>query len=317
MRQSLAKKPIEVEGVLDIYVIQPLGAVLTYWLRHTGITPNGVSWLSVVAALAAAVAFYEPTWSGAAAGSLLLLVSSGLDSADGQLARATGRTSELGETLDGFCDSLAFGMIYLSAALSLIVHSGISPAVALPRGVLAGASHSVQSALVDFERQLFVYFLRGTGRVQRENPTRLREELAKARREGEPSLQLLLRWLRIRYCVTQQNWLATSTDLLRAYATIHPDSRARAWFADRYRRAMRRPLQSWTLMAPNSHKVAIAVCAFMPVLAPGWPPAQYGLGLVFSFNLALNLVLVLLIRMQRRIDRRLMRDIAAAPDLRT
>jgi hypothetical protein len=76
-------------------------------------------------------------------------------------------------------------------------------------------------------------------------------------------------------------------------------------------------LHAWTLMAPNCHKVAIAVCAFLAPLAPGWPAAQYGLGLVLAFNLVLNLALVLLIAAQRRVDRNLVRELAAFAAART
>jgi phosphatidylglycerophosphate synthase len=308
-------KPREIEGVLDIYLIRPPGALLTRWLARTPITPNTVSWLSVVAAFGAAVAYYHPTLSGAAAGSLLLLVSSWLDSADGQLARATGRTSELGETLDGLCDSLSFGMIYVAAALSLTVHAGVSPFLAFGIGIVAGFSHSFQSAMVDSERQLFLYFTRGNARVEREDLTRLRTELVHAREQGKSPLVLLLRWLRIRYCEIQQGALSSSTELLRAF-DARPDPQFRDWFAGRHRAAMRPMLHAWTLMASNSHKVAIAACAFIPVLAPNWEFARYGLGLVFAYNLALNVVLVALIFMQRRIDRGLLRELARFPGAR-
>ena len=65
---------------------------------------------------------------------------------------ATGRTSELGETLDGFCDSLSFGLVYAAAALSFVVHGhGSAPLIVL-LGLVAAFSHSLQSSLVDLER---------------------------------------------------------------------------------------------------------------------------------------------------------------------
>lgn len=304
-------KPIEIEGVLDIYLIRPLGALIVAWLKHTRMTPNAVSWWSVAAAAGAAAAFYDPSWAGAALGAALLLLSSGLDSADGQLARATGRTTELGETLDGFCDSLSFGAIYVSAAMTLIFRFDVSPWLAVLLGLVAGFSHSIQSALVDYERQLFVYFTRGTGRIERENPARLRDEFLKARRAGEGRLPVLLRWLRTRYCMNQQALLSSSTALLRAYDAIRGDAERRARFLTHYRTAMRWPLHAWTLMAPNCHKVAIVVCAFLPTVAPDWAPSRYGLALVLVFNIALDVVLLLLIAMQRRVDRRLMHVLLA------
>jgi phosphatidylglycerophosphate synthase len=312
MRPQDLGKPREIEGILDLYLIRPPGALLTRWLACTSVEPNTVSWLSVGAAFGAAVAFYHPTFSGAAIGSSLLLVSSWLDSADGQLARATGRTSELGETLDGVCDSISFGLIYVAAALSLVMHAGVSPILAFGVGIVAGLSHSFQGALVDSERQLFVHYTQGRGRVEREDLARLRAEFERTRESGESRALLLLRWLRFRYCEIQQRVLRSSIELLQAF-DARPDLQFRTWFGNRYRRAVGGMLHAWTLMAPNSHKVAIVVCAFMPVLAPDWPFARYGLGLVFAYNLALHLPLAGLIWVQRRIDRGLAREIATYP----
>jgi phosphatidylglycerophosphate synthase len=307
MARNFSGKPIEVEGVFDTYLIRPLGNAFTRALKDTSITPNAVSWLSVVAAFAAAVAYYNPGLTGAVIGTLFLLLSSGLDAADGQLARTTGRTSEIGETLDGFCDGLSFSMMYVAATLSLIVHSDVVPGLALTLGVLGFLSLAIQSPMVEFERQVFIYIVQGGGRIERDDLARLRAEYVQARQRGE-TFKALLRWLRLRYCELQQWCMASTFELLRAFQANHdPDWRAR--FGARYREAMRSPLHGWALMASNSHKIGIVACAFVPVLIPDSEFARYGLGLVLAFNLALNLPLAVLIWMQRRIDRRLLQEI--------
>jgi hypothetical protein len=197
------------------------------------------------------------------------------------------------------------------AALALITQVEWPATLAFFLAFIAGVSHSLQSALVDFERQVFIYVVRGTGRIEREDPARLRAELTRARQSGEGFLQILLRWLRLRYCMNQQACLGTSIALARTVARID-DARQREHVTARYRDAMRGMLRAWTLMAPNAHKVAIAVCAFLPVLAPDAPGARFGLGWVLAFNLALNAVLVALVVAQRRLDQRLMREIAAS-----
>ncbi len=126
-------KPREVEGVLDIYLIRPLGWVLTQALRRSFVTPSMLSWLSVAAAFAAAVAYYRRDLVGAVFGLAFVLLSSVFDSADGQLARATRRSSEHGETLDGFCDNVSFVFIYAafgSAKRELPEHIKRTPQVA-------------------------------------------------------------------------------------------------------------------------------------------------------------------------------------------
>ena len=184
---ALAKggKPPEVEGVFDTHFYTPLGGLAARMLAPTGISPNGVSWLSVAAALAATAGYLTSTLAGTILATLTFLLSGVLDSADGQLARSTGRTSELGETLDGFCDSLSFGLVYAAGAWLAIEHRSGPPLLIVAAAGTAAFSHSLQSSLVDFERQLFVHFVTGTGRVVREDAATLTREREAARLGGD------------------------------------------------------------------------------------------------------------------------------------
>jgi phosphatidylglycerophosphate synthase len=310
--KAVQGKPVEIEGLLDLYFYTPLGKLLMLAFRRTPVTPNGVSWLSVAAAAAAAAFFFRGSLDDVLVGALLFILSGVLDSTDGQLARATGQATELGETLDGFCDSLSFGLIYLAAALGFVLHHGGSPLVIAPLALAAAASHSIQSALVDYERQLFLFYVTGCGRVTREDPVRLAQDIDEARRRGEGWWSLTLRRMRLGYCRRQQGWLRSSVELLDAWRlqVAHSPS-ARARFAERYRAATRPLLQAWTVVAPNSHTLGILACALAPFVAPGRPFLDLGLALVFLFDIALNIPLALLIVVQRRTDHRLLAALQA------
>lgn len=296
-------KPPEVEGVFDRHFYTPLGGKLATVLSRTRLTPNHVSWLSVVPAAGAAAAYLLiPTLAGALAASALFLLSGILDSADGQLARATKRTSELGETLDGFCDTLSFGLVYLAAAI-IVVREGRSLAVAASVMLLAGLSHSIQSSLVDFERQLFIHFVTGRGRVLREQPDLLRIEQGAARARGEGWWPQALRAMRRSYCGRQRRWLASSVSLLELHQqSVEPYPERRQWFAQRYHQRMGGLLKAWTVFAPNSHTMAVLLCGLAPFLAPNLPGAHWGLSLVFAFDLLLILALAPLVLIQARKD---------------
>ncbi|HTK33923.1 MAG TPA: CDP-alcohol phosphatidyltransferase family protein [Caulobacteraceae bacterium] len=309
---STAAKPAEVEGFFDTHFYTPLGGVLTRVLALTPLTPNDVSWLSVAAALAAALAYFQPTLQGALIGSALLLFSGVLDSADGQLARATGRTSELGETLDGFCDSLSFGLIYAAAALSFVIHErGSVPLIAI-LALTAAFSHSLQSSLVDFERQLLIHYLTGRGRVLREDGETLKRDLVEGRARGEGWWPQLLRRVRMDYCGRQRRWLRGSVDLLELHQShIAPFPDRAAWFADRYRDEVRPLMRWWTILAPNSHTLGILVCGFIPFVLAGTGIARMGLTLVFLFDIGLNFTVPFLLTAQAHIDRQMAEAIAA------
>jgi hypothetical protein len=302
-------KPPEVEGFFDRHFYSPLGFRLASAFSRTAFTPNQLSWLSVAPAAGAAAAYLVSSLASALAASALFLLSGVLDSADGQLARATNRTSELGATLDGFCDTLSFALIYLAAAAIFVRCGGSLPLIALVM-VLAGVSHSVQSSLVDFERQLFIHFVTSRGRVLRDHPDMLLDEQSAARASGEGWWPQALRSMRRTYCARQRRWLASSVALLELHCrSVEPFPERHRWFAERYRRRMTPLLKGWTVLAPNSHTMGVLVCGLSPFLAPHLAAARWGLPLVFGFDLALNLALAPLIFLQRRADHALARDI--------
>jgi len=115
-------KPREIEEVWDIYLIRPAGFLLVQLFRRTPITPNGVSALAILAGWWSAYYFYRAGAAGNAArysclAAALLFLHSALDSADGQLARVTGKGSAWGRTIDGISDNLAFIGVYFGVLL--------------------------------------------------------------------------------------------------------------------------------------------------------------------------------------------------------
>ena len=297
-------KPVEIEGFFDLRFYTPLGGVVARRLARTTVTPDQVSWASVAVAGAAAVAYGVQTLPTALIGSALLLASGILDSTDGQLARATGRTSEFGETLDGLCDTLSFGLIYLVAAVGFVGRGG-SPWLAVALFAAAGWSHSVQSSLVDFERQVFAHIVHGSTRIAREEPATLAADRDRARAAGEGWGARLLRSMRIAYCRRQRQWLASTAALLTDWRAAGLSDAERRLFAGRYRDAMRPLLKAWTVLAPNSHTLGILLAGLLPFLIADPVVARWGLALAFGFDLLLNVPMLALIVAQRRVDARL------------
>jgi hypothetical protein len=71
-----------------------------------------------------------------------------LDGADGKVARATGTSSPLGRLIDGICDHLVFGAVYIAFAVHLSL-SGMAGGSAMLIWLMvsaAGVSHALQAA---------------------------------------------------------------------------------------------------------------------------------------------------------------------------
>ena len=86
---------------LNHYCHVPLAALMVPPLVKTPITPNQVTYISVVFGLVAAYAFSLGTYPGLLIGALCLEASLVLDCVDGQLARAKNMASDWGRLVDG------------------------------------------------------------------------------------------------------------------------------------------------------------------------------------------------------------------------
>ena len=101
-----------------VVFVDPLALPLTRGLARLGMSPDTVSWLSLLYALPIGFAFGTGERWGLFVGAALWYVSFLLDCVDGKLARLTGRTSERGRLLDSFGD----GARRSSAVLGIVVY---------------------------------------------------------------------------------------------------------------------------------------------------------------------------------------------------
>ena len=113
-RPSAPARPPEIEEPLNRWVFHPIAAWLVEILAPTGISPNAVSVMGVVMMACACACYAILPWPwGPAAGLVFHLSWHVFDGADGQLARRTGKSSPMGEIIDGVCDHVSHLILYL------------------------------------------------------------------------------------------------------------------------------------------------------------------------------------------------------------
>ncbi|KOU59277.1 CDP-alcohol phosphatidyltransferase [Streptomyces sp. MMG1533] len=112
-----AQKSAKGVSLYSRYVNRPAGRVLAAGAYRVGLTPNQVTLVSAAFTFAgiAAVALVRPSWPLALAVYAALAVGFAFDSADGQLARLTGKGGPAGEWLDHVVDCAK--MVALHAAV--------------------------------------------------------------------------------------------------------------------------------------------------------------------------------------------------------
>ena len=101
-------KSQDTEEWLDIHFTRPLGLWWAKFFNYFGVHPNVVTVLSIILGMAAGVMFYYPDMTHTVFGIILLVWANLYDSADGQLARMTGKKTLLGRVLEGYAGDAWF-----------------------------------------------------------------------------------------------------------------------------------------------------------------------------------------------------------------
>src|SRR3954447_1475144 len=138
------------------HLIHPLSRALAAALIHTPVTPNMVSCAGAGAAAVAAACYagLAYPWS-VAAGFSAHVAWHVLDGADGDLARRTGRTSPVGELVDGICDYLGQAILYLALAAVLARTMGVW---AWPLALVSALARAVQANSYESRRREYQYW---------------------------------------------------------------------------------------------------------------------------------------------------------------
>jgi phosphatidylglycerophosphate synthase len=154
------QRPRELQDALNFHLYHPLAWQLARVLARTPITPNMVSVVGGCFVVAAGIAYAQPWWPASALlGMLLHMTWHVVDGADGDLARMTGRSSPVGEMVDGLCDYISHVVLYLILGWLLSRQFG---AIAWWLTVAAGISHAVQANHVEIQRRQYQWWVYGT-----------------------------------------------------------------------------------------------------------------------------------------------------------
>ncbi|SNS59981.1 CDP-alcohol phosphatidyltransferase [Ekhidna lutea] len=150
-------KLIDVEERYDIYFSRFYGLYFAKIARWFRLTPTHVSLISLVIGIAGGVLFYfQDQFYLVLIGSLLVIWAGVLDSADGQLARMTGQSSELGRQIDGLIDNLVFISCYIGGTLYFIPEYGYWILILM---VASGVAHSYKAGLYEFYKSEYIYLV--------------------------------------------------------------------------------------------------------------------------------------------------------------
>ncbi len=155
-------KPLPVEEPVDLALHRPLGYLVARLAFPTPITPDQLTWLSMVVGVGSALSLGRAVLSGGSMvpAAALLTLSAVIDCSDGQLARMRRSSSTFGRMLDGAVDAIVQASVLGAVLLLLVVrHRAEGPAALAvwitlwALGLWAGSQHT---SLYDRYKNLYL-----------------------------------------------------------------------------------------------------------------------------------------------------------------
>lgn len=280
-------KSLDTEEFIDIHFYRPIGYRWALLFNRLNVSPNSVTVASIFIGIAAGICFYFQSLAINIVGMLLLVWANMYDSADGQLARMTGKKSALGRILDGTAGDLWFISIYAAICLRL-TPEGWGIWIWL-LAATTGFFHSKQAAMADYYRNIHLLFLKGKSGSELSHSPQLKENFKKMKwRDG--FIYKLFEAFYINYTVGQEAWTPRCQEMMNIIREKY-DGQAPEWFRTAFR-AKSLPLMKYTnMLSFNTRVIALFVSLFINM---PW--------LYFLFEITvLNAMLLYMIRRHERV----------------
>ena len=272
---ALAYKAYEIEELADIYFFRPVGARVARAAGAAGFSPTQVTLVGAAIGVVAGLLLYDERLG--LLGFALLIVHSVIDSADGQLARMTGRVTELGRILDGIGGYMTHAAIYVGILAGFVERGGSVSIIAL--ALLSAISNTAHAQLYDYFRTSYATIVI-KGIVPHEHPPTALAPWART-------------FLRI-YERMQRRFVGSHADVETAIAARSADGAVSDAERVRYRACFYWPVRGWNFLGDNTRIYAVGVLAWLHHLE--W---------FFVFVLVpMNAAMAALWWWQRRADRR-------------
>ena len=269
--QGTASKASEITERADLYFFRPLGLILARLAHGLHMTPTQVTLVGALVGLGGGALLFDERLG--LLGFSLLIVHGIIDSADGQLARMTGRVTEFGRVLDGVSGYITHGSIYLAIATSVIHRSGNYSILIWM--LLASLANAIQAQMYEFYRRAYHRVMEG--RATPNNPG---------------AVPFWIRWLYQLYLTAQRGLAGTHAQVESRLAADSVAGHIRDEDRSLYRRFFYWPARGWGLLGDNTRFFAIGLLASL-----------HRTDLFFAFVLGpMNLALLALWLWQRKAD---------------
>ena len=224
-----ARKSGGVDDPLEVILYDPLAVRLSRGFIRIGFSANAVTLLSLFFGIGGSLFFYISNRWINLAGMALVIFSAILDCCDGQVARLTGTSSQLGRVLDGAADFLNYIAIYLVLGLRLmrepIPFTETSWSFYIwPLLLLTMLCHAGQARMADYYKGLHLFFLKGEDKSSLARSQDLQAELDALPRKAS-AFERTYRQIYLNYTRQQEKATPKAQRLLKAMEASEADIR--------------------------------------------------------------------------------------------
>ncbi len=285
-------KMLDIEERFDLYFSRFFGLFFAKAGKFFRLTPTQVSVISlVIGIIGGGLLYYQEVWQITLIGSLLITIAGVLDSADGQLARMTGQTSETGRIIDGLIDNLVFASCYVGGTIYFIDEYNYW---ILGVAVLAGVAHSLKSALYEFYKTEYLYFAGPFKSARIAYPEEIRDQIA----SEKSFFKRLLNFTYLDYTARQFSLSTRTRELRDRFGKLAFDEKSQENFMTAYKR-LNHPLLFWwaLICGSNTHRSLIMISSVL---------GRFDVYLIFSIVTIIPMMMIN--QKQKKIDAKLEKE---------
>jgi hypothetical protein len=245
-------KSVAVEEVLDLIFYRPLAFLLVKGVYSTPITPNQLTFVSMIFGVLGGVCFAFGTPLSFCLGGVLFIICDVVDCSDGQLARMKKGGTPVGRILDGLADYVSSLSAYLGIGIGYASASS-QPLVLWLVTAFVAFSNVLQASLLDFYRNRYLDVTLNRTSVLVDGQKAFEEEYAALRGKRDHIFEKALLWIYLKYSAVQKRFTSDQKTTGRILNT-NPEvfAREQKWL-----------MRLWTYLGPTTQFSLMIVCAFL------------------------------------------------------
>ena len=271
--EKASRKSGDTDDPVDVILYHPIAIRLTHGFIKMGWSANAVTITSLFVGLAGSVLFYPQNRWLNLLGILIEIFAAILDCCDGQIARLTHTSSQLGRVLDGTVDITNYLAVYIVLGLRMMKEN--IPFTETPWSFwiwivifVAMLCHAGQARIADYYRGLHLYFLNGSSRSNLARSRNLEAELA-ALPKNCPLYERIYRRFYLVYTKNQEKITPKAQRLLETLEKM--DGPAPEGLAAEYVTQSRRYIQTTNMLTYNLRTYALFILLLLALHAFYFP----------------------------------------------